>query len=230
MSGIDKPRLLIGALLMASFLVVLVAIFLPLFDGATALDTLDNLYNSISKASAYYIPKLQHEVDEVADEEISLTLELPSPSAAQRAAALLASAGVSAQQSGSEVALRTAFDQLLSSCLADSDDVYHNRDEAIVERRSMAPKAAMHSWWQILGELDKELRRNKAFPQAKLADSVRTKVVEAAFNYHGIEPQPISERWMIVVLSLVFYVVYTIWYGYAVLFLFEGLGFRLGDH
>ena len=30
-----------------------------------------------------------------------------------------------------------------------------------------------------------------------------------------------------VLFSLVFYVIYTIWYGYAVMFLFEGLGFRL---
>jgi hypothetical protein len=31
-----------------------------------------------------------------------------------------------------------------------------------------------------------------------------------------------------VILSLLFYVVYTLWYGVGVLYLFEGLGLKLG--
>jgi hypothetical protein len=30
--------------------------------------------------------------------------------------------------------------------------------------------------------------------------------------------------------SLVFYVLYTFWYGYAIMYIFEGLGFELAAH
>ena len=53
MSSIKKKELGIGIFLMVTFIAVMVGIFMPLFDGGNALDYLDNLYNSISKGSAY---------------------------------------------------------------------------------------------------------------------------------------------------------------------------------
>jgi hypothetical protein len=56
---------------------------------------------------------------------------------------------------------------------------------------------------------------------------VKEKAVECAYNYYGIEPWKVSEKLGLVVFSLVFYVVYTVWYGYAIIFLLEGWGFTL---
>jgi len=53
------------------------------------------------------------------------------------------------------------------------------------------------------------------------------KGVECSYNYYGIDPQQISDRLGIVVFSLVFYVLYTVWYGFAILYLFQGLGLKL---
>ena len=53
----DKRRFGMGAALMAVFLAALAVVFSPIFgDGKNALDYLDGVFNSISKASAYYIP------------------------------------------------------------------------------------------------------------------------------------------------------------------------------
>ena len=57
--------------------------------------------------------------------------------------------------------------------------------------------------------------------------AVNQKAVETAYNYYRIEPQNISDRYGIVIFSLVFYVAYTLWYGFAIMFLFEGWGMRL---
>ena len=46
----------------------------------------------------------------------------------------------------------------------------------------------------------------------------------------GIEAQEIKTRWGTVLFSLVFYVLYTIWYGYGIMYIFEGLGFELAAH
>ena len=47
-----------GVALLAAFAVVLVAMFLPIFDGRNALDYMDSLFNSVSKGSAYYVADL----------------------------------------------------------------------------------------------------------------------------------------------------------------------------
>ena len=54
--------------------------------------------------------------------------------------------------------------------------------------------------------------------------------MECAYNYYGIEAQEIRNRWGTVLFSLVFYVLYTIWYGYGIMYIFEGLGFELAAH
>ena len=74
----------------------------------------------------------------------------------------------------------------------------------------------------------KDLEKQKAFKAAKITDVVIKKAVETAFNFYGIEPQKISDRFFIVLFSLFFYVVYTLWYGFAILYMFEGWGLKLG--
>lgn len=44
-----KSKFYSGLIMMALFTVVLVAIFMPLFNGKNGLEYLDNLYNSISR-------------------------------------------------------------------------------------------------------------------------------------------------------------------------------------
>ncbi len=224
-------KLAIGLVLMVSFLAVLVAIFLPLVDGDNALDALDNLYNSISKASAYYIPRVQQDVADHPDETVSLALQLADAGLAERAAALLRSAAVEVSASGSELEIDGELSALLGASIEDADSVYHNNGEEVAARRGgIEARAALHTWWKVLSAVERELTRQRRFETVKLIHTVKTKAVECAYNYYGIDPQPISERWAVVLFSLVFYVVYTVWYGYAVMYLFEGLGYQLTAH
>ena len=78
--------------------------------------------------------------------------------------------------------------------------------------------------------MEKDLNRQKLFAAAQLTHSVQAKTVECAYNYYGIEAQEIKNRWGTVLFSLVFYVLYTIWYGYGIMYIFEGLGFELAAH
>ncbi|GAI79938.1 unnamed protein product, partial [marine sediment metagenome] len=63
--------------------------------------------------------------------------------------------------------------------------------------------------------------------EAKIVALVVKKAVESSYNYYKIEPQKIADRLGIVIFSLVFYVIYTLWYGFAVMFMFEGWGLSL---
>ena len=71
------------------------------------------------------------------------------------------------------------------------------------------------------------LKQQKKFKLAKMAELVNSKAVETAYNYYGIDGQKITDRIGVVLFSLVFYVVYTLWYGFGIMYLFEGWGMRL---
>ena len=43
-------------------------------------------------------------------------------------------------------------------------------------------------------------------------------------------PEQIKDKVGIVIFSLAFYVIYTMWYGFAILFVFEGWGLKISGH
>ena len=51
----EKKTFTKGAIMMVIFIVVLITFFSPVFNGQNGLEYLDDLYNSISKGSAYYL-------------------------------------------------------------------------------------------------------------------------------------------------------------------------------
>jgi hypothetical protein len=222
-----RIKLVIGVVLMASFIAVLVAIFLPLFDGDNILNALDNLYNSISKGSAYYIPKVLHQVEEHGAQPSALTLDVKETDLAARVAALLENAGMTVSVAGATVTARGDLSAILRACAEDADAAYHGRGDEVEARRGMAPRVALHGWWSALGAVERDLTRQELFDAAQLVHTVKTKAVECAYHYYGLEARQISERWGIVLASLLFYVIYTVWYGYAILYIFEGLWLQL---
>ena len=74
-------------------------------------------------------------------------------------------------------------------------------------------------------ELQAELRGKKEFDQAKILMTTAEKAMEPAYNYYGITPEKVSAKLVVVVFSLVFYLIYTAWYGFSILYIFEDMGF-----
>jgi len=230
MSRTNTTKLGIGIALLLSFIVVLIAFFMPLFEGKNGLDQLDNLYNSISKGSAYYIPKVEHLVEDHGSEVVTLNLKMEDGGTAQAVESLFTTAGVTTAVEANNLMVNGDLVTIFSACLSDADAAYHNRGDELEQKYGTGARATLFNWWKALGEMEKDLKRQKLFAAADLTHTVQAKTVECAYNYYGIEPQNIKERWGIVLFSLVFYVVYTIWYGYAIMYIFEGLGFELAAH
>jgi hypothetical protein len=230
MSTIKKKELGIGIFLMATFAAVMVGIFMPLFDDGNALDYLDNLYNSISKGSAYYIPKVVHQVEEHGSEVVTLNLKMEDSNAAERAERLFARAGVTTAVEDNNLMVNGDLETIFRTCLEDAESAYLNRKEDFVDRYGDGARQSLHWWWLALKAMEKDLNRQKLFPAAQLTHTVQAKTVECAYNYYGIEAQAINDRWGTVLFSLVFYVLYTVWYGYGIMYVFEGLGFELAAH
>jgi hypothetical protein len=75
--------------------------------------------------------------------------------------------------------------------------------------------------------MENDLKAQKKFKEAKEVSVVIKKAVELSYNYYQVEPEKIGDKIGVVLFSLVFYVIYTLWYGFAIMFMFEGWGMRL---
>ena len=216
-----------GALLLAGFMAVLVIIFMPVFYGQNGLDYLDGLYNSISKGSAYYIPQVREEAQAYDGTEVRMNLSLDSELQAKQAAAFFIRSGERIDRSSTQLTISGDLGRMLRNCLDDADIMYANKGEEVATKYGYEERRALYNWWVVLGSMEKDLKAQKKFKAAKMISMVQKKAVETAYNYYNIEPQKISDKLGIVIFSLIFYVTYTLWYGFAILYLFEGWGMKL---
>jgi len=217
-----------GMGLMATFIIVLIVIFMPVFNGQNGLNYLDSLYNSISKGSAYYISKVKEESDTFNGNTINVTLAMATNEQALQAASLFMKSGAMVNASGKELKISGDLGHILANCLSDAEKMYHNDGKALSGKYGYDEMRALFNWWMSFKIMEKELKIQKKFKEAKIVALVVTKAVEASFNYYRIEPQKIKDKYGIVLFSLIFYVVYTLWYGFAILLMFEGWGLKLG--
>jgi hypothetical protein len=225
---IEKKKEFFGGLaLLIGFIVVLVIIFSPVFKGQNGLEYLDALYNSISKGSAYYIPKVKAETEPFAGKSVTTTIEMADKNHTQQTAALFMKGDALVNISGTQLKIEGDLGKILANCLADADRMYMNDGQTISSKYGYNEKQVLFNWWQALKALNKDLTKQKQFKAASAVDMVATKAVETSYNYYRIEPQKISDRALFVFFSLVFYVVYTLWYGFAIMFMFEGWGMKL---
>jgi hypothetical protein len=227
MADKSKKELVLGVALCVSFLVVLVLMFTPIFGGENGLRAADRLFNSIAKGSTYYIPDLLKESERYQEAKFEATIKLPDADMADKAKKLLAEAGVGSSGADVQLKLIGYLGPLFQAALKDSDAMFNNRGAEISAKYGFPGKEALYVWWKSLGELAKDFRRQKRFADAAFLDRLLKKGVEVGYNFSGIAPQSASTRAGILAFALVFYVVYTLWWGMGIYCLFEGLGLKM---
>ena len=223
----NQKKFYSGAILLSAFMVVLIIIFMPVFNGHNGLSYLDSLYNSISKGSAYYIPKLKAEAGQFTGRSITLTLNLADERQAGEIQPLFEKGGAGVELSEKVLKISGDLAAIMANCLADADDMFANYGDKVARKYGYSEKRVLYNWWLALNAADRDLKKQKKFYEAKFLANVQKKAVECSYNYYKIEPQKISDKYGLVIFSLVFYVAYTLWYGFAIMNLFEGVGLRL---
>lgn len=222
-----KGAFIKGLLLAVTFFIVLAAMFMPLFDGKNALEAADNLFNSISKGSTDYIPGLIKRNQEFMGTQVDLNLKFKDQALVQNAQKLVTSTGAKVTQDGTQLNVTGDLGKILSVILNDSLAMFHNKDSELESRHGMPGRQALRVWWNILKEADKDLKRKNKFKEAAFVDTVTKRGVEVAYNFFQIAPQTASSRMGILTFALIFYVIYTLWWGIAVMYLFDGFGLEM---
>ena len=224
----DKREFGIGLALLTGFFIVLFAIFSPLLEGGkNTIDYLDGVFNSISKNSAYYIPDIAEKARKHEGSAVTLSIEAADDRQAERMNKLFTAAGATVVAEGVKLTVSGDMGQMLKGALADADLMFKNEGAKVTEKYGVEAKRALYDWHRALSAMGKDLDNQSRFAESKTVRDVQTKGVEPAYNYFGIKAIPMSNMLWVVLAALVGYVVYTIWYGYAILFMFEGWGLKL---
>lgn len=223
----DKREFAKGMLLSITFFIILAVMFSPIFKGANAFKAADRLFNSIAKGSSYYIPKLLEENASYKGSAFEVTITLKSKEMARNAETLLTQAGAEATGSDSQLSVTGDLGQVVKLALDDADAMFNNKGKEVAARYGTSEKEVLLIWWNVCKEMAKDLTRQKKFRDAAHLEDIMKKGIEVGYNFYGIEPQKASSKAGILGFSLIFYVAYTLCWGYAILYLFHGLGLEM---
>lgn len=224
----NKREFGLGLALIVAFFIALFFIFSPLFgNGRNLLDYLDSAFNSISKNSAYYIPGVVEKAKQHEGTAVTVAIKAADAGQAARMEKLFTVAGASVTLDGAKLTVSGDLGLMLGGALADADLMFKNDGVVVAGKYGIEEKRVLYDWHQALGAMVKDLNRQQRFKEAKSSRDVQTKAVEPAYNYYGVKAVPMSSMIWVALAALIGYVVYTIWYGFAIMFLFEGWGLRL---
>lgn len=227
--SMQKKLKIRGIVMLATFFVLLFAIFSPIFPGrVNGLNYMDNLFNMISKGSSYFIPGSITASDQYAGEMIDVSFTLADEKQANDTALLFQASGVDVAISGKELAVKGDMAKIMKASLADADLLFHNNGSALLDKYGYSEKKVLFNWWTAFKSMGKDLTQQKSFKQAKTINAIQSKALEPAYNYYGVEAGSYKDSFMLIILALGFYVCYTLWYGFGIMYLFEGLGLKIG--
>lgn len=217
----------VGLLLAVSFLGVLFLIFQPLFNGKNGLEFSDDLFNKLSKGSSYFIPEVLKGSEKFAGTNFSVNIKLDKPEQGENAVKLLSGNGAQAVIKDTQLTIGGDLGRLLGGILKDSEEMYQNDGSKVAGRYGLPEMDAMALWWNMLSKMNKEFQKEKKLSESEMVMKVMQRAIEPAYNYYGVQPEKVSGKAFTVIGLLVFYVLYTMWWGYAIFYLFDGIGLTM---
>ena len=221
-----KASLAKGAFLAVTFWGVLIYIFSPVFgDGRNGLQYADDLFNRLSKGSSHFIPKLEAMNEKFKGRAFSVSLKEDSTDA--DAAVVLGKNGVKVEKIEGKLTVSGDLGAMLASVLRDSENMYQNQGGKLTALYGIQHKTALKAWWSVLKRMDDRFKVEGKIEESGIVSEVMKKAVEPAYNYYGIEAEKVADKAALMTSTLVFYVIYTIWWGFAIYFIFDGIGLSM---
>ncbi len=232
----NKKPFSVGSIFAISFLAVLFMIFSPVFSGKNGLQFADNSFNKLAKGSSYFIPKVGKSNEKFMGRMFTVSIKADKPEdkpgeaekRAENIAKVFTAAGAKVNVNGAALKIEGDIGKVLASALQDSDAMYKNQGEKIRARYgSDDEKKMFRQWYNGLTKIDKEFQKEKKIEEAKMVSDVIKKAIEPAYNFYQIDGQKVVDHAGMMSGLLIFYVTYTMWWGYAIFYLFEGLGLTM---
>lgn len=220
-----KKQLTTGIILLVTFFLVLIIIFMPWFGkGRNGLEFSDDFFNSLAKGSSNFMADMRQLATPFKGQVLGVDLTLKDADTAKRAEILFSKAGATVEVAGSTLKINGDLGQIFLAAIDDSEAMFNNQGDKVQARYNLDPKKALRIWWTSFKELNTALNLQQKFREAKAANEIMLRAIEPGYNFFGIPVEMVRDNIGLLTFLLVFYVIYTLWYGYGVFELFEGLG------
>ncbi|MBW2605175.1 MAG: hypothetical protein JRE28_12830 [Deltaproteobacteria bacterium] len=219
---VNKKEFALGALLTVTFVILLFIMHttrIVSIKGKSLAHYTDEMFVSVSKGSVYFVPDLSTIADKYKGKSFDVKIKKN-----EQAALLFEKANATVELTNDELKIKGDLGEILKNVLKDADAVFKGEDKEVYHRYGYAGKKVIHQWWLSLKEIEDAYKKAKKFDEIKLLKTVRIKALEPAFNFYGIEAKSASHHALGISGIIVFYVIYTVWWGYAIYFLCEGVG------
>jgi hypothetical protein len=210
---------------LAMFLLVFCIISLPVFSGRSFVGVADDLFNQLAKNSTHYIPDAERNAAAFAAVSVDFGIQPREFAEKEKLLSLAAANGLdSSVAEDGRVRLKGNLANLARAVLADARLAFDNRDAELETHSGMKASDALYSWWIICDGLSNRFTQDNRVREANYLTFLSTKVLEPAYNFRGIQARDIKGSLLPVILLLLGYVIYTLWYGFSLMLILEGLG------
>jgi hypothetical protein len=247
MAGKHKKHLGLGIAMALSFFVIQFLMFSPIFPKTTdgepqnGLQWADEMFNSLAKGSSYFIPKVQKSNEKFMGKTFAVTVNVSKPEdkpgdaearAARASKLFTVNPGATVEVSGAELKIGGDLGLVMKAALDDADMMFKNEGDKINAKYAAAMgtddvKQIFRQWNNVLPKIDKAFKKEKMIEEAKIVSDVTKKAIEASYNFYKVEAVQVKEKAGLMTFLLVFYVAYTMWWGFAIFFIFEGIGLTM---
>ena len=242
-----KKHMGLGILLAISFWIVLFLMFSPIFPKTAegqpqnGLEWADELFNQLAKGSSYFIPKVQKSNEKFMGKMFSATINVSKPEdkpgdgekRAERASKLfMINPGATVEVSGTQLKIEGDLGQVLKAALDDADIMFKNEGDKIKAKYAAAmatddEKQMFRQWNNVLPKIDKVFKKEGKIEESQIVANVTKKAIEAGYNFYKVDAKKVKDEAFLMTFLLVFYVAYTMWWGFAIFFIFEGIGLSM---
>lgn len=224
---VDQKKFGIGLVGLITFFVVLAFWLFPVINHKTGLEWADGLFNQLAKNSVSFMPAATKMAATFEGVTVDLGVNPRWPGGDVRVAQIVQANGMSAKVIGDgRVRIVTDLGLLAKAATEDADLLFKGEEQELQNKYGISGKEVIYYWWTAFDGLVRRYVQENRPAEADFASFMTTSVLEPSYNFAGIKSKSISENVGIVVLLLVFYILYTLWLGFSVMYLFEGIGIR----
>ena len=219
---VNKKEFTLGAVLTVTFFIFLFIVHsntVISIKGKSMVNYTDEMFVSVSKGSVYFIPELAGLSEKYMGKPFAVEINKN-----QKTAQLFEKVNAKVDLINDRLLIEGDLGRILKHILEDANAAFKGQDKGLYERYGYAGKEVIHQWWLSLKEIEGVYKKDKKFDERKSLEVIRIKALEPAFNFYGIETKSASHHALGICGIIVFYVIYTVWWGYAIYFICEGIG------
>jgi hypothetical protein len=223
----NKNKFWVGVSGLILFSLILGFWLSPWGGHRSGLERVDQLFNQMAKNSTYFIPDAVKLAQKFEGTTVDFGIHSRWPGDDTRMGQIIQTNLFSAVLLGDgRVRIKGELGRLGRAALVDAELLFKGKNPDLLAKYGISGKEVVYYWWVAFDGLTRRFIQENRSSEADFTRFMTTRVLEPAYNFAGIEPRSIGENIWTVIFFLGSYLVYTLLYGFSILFLFEGLGIQ----